>query len=73
MITPGVDAQGNPIDPRNIQDHFEVHFLLFTTIFIMNFHVIIIIFERGSGWILAFFLGWIAIIFIVILDVVLFS
>lgn len=23
MITPGVDAQGNPIDPRKIQDHFE--------------------------------------------------
>ncbi|XP_071697381.1 splicing factor U2af small subunit A-like [Rutidosis leptorrhynchoides] len=23
MITPGVDAQGNPIDPRTIQDHFE--------------------------------------------------
>lgn len=24
MITPGVDAQGNPIDPRKIQEHFEV-------------------------------------------------
>ncbi|XP_022729838.1 splicing factor U2af small subunit B-like [Durio zibethinus] len=23
MITPGVDAQGNPIDPRKIQEHFE--------------------------------------------------
>ncbi|XP_028776937.1 splicing factor U2af small subunit B [Neltuma alba] len=23
MITPGVDAQGQPIDPRKIQDHFE--------------------------------------------------
>lgn len=23
MITPGVDAQGNPIDPRRIQEHFE--------------------------------------------------
>ncbi|KAF7140581.1 hypothetical protein RHSIM_Rhsim06G0001800 [Rhododendron simsii] len=23
MITPAVDAQGNPIHPRNIQDHFE--------------------------------------------------
>ncbi|XP_011005647.1 PREDICTED: splicing factor U2af small subunit B-like [Populus euphratica] len=23
MITPGVDAQGNPIDPRKIQQHFE--------------------------------------------------
>ncbi|XP_065865650.1 splicing factor U2af small subunit B-like [Euphorbia lathyris] len=23
MITPGVDAQGNPIDPRMIQEHFE--------------------------------------------------
>ncbi|KAG6778094.1 hypothetical protein POTOM_017941 [Populus tomentosa] len=23
MITPGVDAQGNPIDPRRIQQHFE--------------------------------------------------
>ncbi|XP_050235432.1 splicing factor U2af small subunit B-like [Mercurialis annua] len=23
MITPGVDAQGQPIDPRNIQQHFE--------------------------------------------------
>jgi len=23
MITPGVDAHGNPIDPRKIQDHFE--------------------------------------------------
>ncbi|CAM8919118.1 unnamed protein product [Rhodiola kirilowii] len=23
MITPGVDAQGNPIDPRQIQEHFE--------------------------------------------------
>ncbi|CAH1452489.1 unnamed protein product [Lactuca virosa] len=23
MITPGVDAQGHPIDPRKIQDHFE--------------------------------------------------
>ncbi|CAK7329284.1 unnamed protein product [Dovyalis caffra] len=23
MITPGVDAQGNPIDPRMIQQHFE--------------------------------------------------
>uniref|UniRef100_A0A0V0H015 Putative ovule protein n=1 Tax=Solanum chacoense TaxID=4108 RepID=A0A0V0H015_SOLCH len=22
-ITPGVDAQGNPIDPRKIQEHFE--------------------------------------------------
>ncbi|KDO45603.1 hypothetical protein CISIN_1g024141mg [Citrus sinensis] len=24
MITPGVDAQGNPLDPRKIQEHFEV-------------------------------------------------
>lgn len=24
MITPGVDAQGQPIDPRQIQRHFEV-------------------------------------------------
>ena len=24
-ITPGVDAQGNPIDPRKIQEHFEVY------------------------------------------------
>ncbi|CAH9070913.1 unnamed protein product [Cuscuta europaea] len=23
MITPGVDAQGHPIDPRKMQDHFE--------------------------------------------------
>ncbi|KAJ4758777.1 Splicing factor U2af small subunit A [Rhynchospora pubera] len=23
MITPGIDAQGNPIDPRQIQEHFE--------------------------------------------------
>ncbi|KAI9109359.1 hypothetical protein K1719_019413 [Acacia pycnantha] len=23
MITPGIDAQGQPIDPRKIQDHFE--------------------------------------------------
>ncbi|KAL8255639.1 hypothetical protein R6Q59_030706 [Mikania micrantha] len=23
MISPGIDAQGNPIDPRKIQDHFE--------------------------------------------------
>ncbi|KAJ7962933.1 splicing factor U2af small subunit B-like [Quillaja saponaria] len=23
MITPGVDAQGQPIDPRKIQEHFE--------------------------------------------------
>ncbi|XP_021774167.1 splicing factor U2af small subunit B-like isoform X1 [Chenopodium quinoa] len=23
MITPGVDSQGNPIDPRKIQEHFE--------------------------------------------------
>ncbi|KAJ4724949.1 splicing factor U2af small subunit B-like [Melia azedarach] len=23
MITPGVDAQGNPLDPRKIQEHFE--------------------------------------------------
>ncbi|KAL8092515.1 splicing factor U2af small subunit B-like isoform X2 [Apium graveolens] len=23
MITPGVDAQGNPLDPRKMQDHFE--------------------------------------------------
>lgn len=23
MITPGVDAQGNPIEPRKIQEHFE--------------------------------------------------
>ncbi|GMG98478.1 hypothetical protein Nepgr_000318 [Nepenthes gracilis] len=23
MITPGVDAQGNPIDPRKIQEHYE--------------------------------------------------
>ena len=25
MITPGVDPQGNPIDPRKIQEHFEVN------------------------------------------------
>ncbi|KAK1383638.1 Splicing factor U2af small subunit A [Heracleum sosnowskyi] len=24
MITPGVDPQGQPLDPRKIQDHFEV-------------------------------------------------
>jgi len=30
MITPGVDAQGNPIDPRKIQEHFEV--LLFNLV-----------------------------------------
>lgn len=24
MITPGVDSQGNPIDPREMQKHFEV-------------------------------------------------
>lgn len=24
MITPGVDAQGQPIDPKAIQEHFEV-------------------------------------------------
>ncbi|KAK4252820.1 hypothetical protein QN277_010967 [Acacia crassicarpa] len=23
MITPGINAQGQPIDPRKIQDHFE--------------------------------------------------
>ncbi|KAL2529784.1 Splicing factor U2af small subunit A [Forsythia ovata] len=23
MITPGVDAQGQPIDPKKIQEHFE--------------------------------------------------
>ncbi|XP_063947588.1 splicing factor U2af small subunit B isoform X2 [Daucus carota subsp. sativus] len=23
MITPGVDAQGNPLDPKKMQDHFE--------------------------------------------------
>ncbi|KAA3455498.1 Splicing factor U2af small subunit B [Gossypium australe] len=26
MITPGVDAQGNPIDPRKIQQHFEAFY-----------------------------------------------
>lgn len=25
-ITPGVDPQGQPLDPRKIQDHFEVYF-----------------------------------------------
>ncbi|XAR60088.1 hypothetical protein NMG60_11033331 [Bertholletia excelsa] len=28
MITPGVDAQGQPIDPRKMQEHFEVVKLL---------------------------------------------
>ncbi|GLT63820.1 hypothetical protein SLA2020_363540 [Shorea laevis] len=26
MITPGVDAQGNPLDPRKIQEHFEAFY-----------------------------------------------
>ncbi|KAK8598661.1 hypothetical protein V6N13_094624 [Hibiscus sabdariffa] len=26
MITPGVDASGNPIDPRKIQEHFEAFY-----------------------------------------------
>ncbi|KAK2981508.1 hypothetical protein RJ640_030970 [Escallonia rubra] len=26
MITPGVDPQGQPLDPRKIQDHFEARF-----------------------------------------------
>ncbi|KAK3015725.1 hypothetical protein RJ639_005925 [Escallonia herrerae] len=26
MITPGVDPQGHPLDPRKIQDHFEARF-----------------------------------------------
>lgn len=28
-ITPGVDPQGQPLDPRKIQDHFEVFNLIF--------------------------------------------
>jgi len=31
-ITPGVDAQGNPIDPRKIQEHFEVYPLSFSAV-----------------------------------------
>lgn len=36
MITPGVDAQGNPIDPRKIQDHFEVDLVLNSVLFLFN-------------------------------------
>lgn len=50
MITPGVDAQGQPIDPRKIQEHFEVflHFIfppfLFTRVYyslvFIQFHML---------------------------------
>ena len=31
MVTPGVDPQGQPLDPRKIQEHFEV--IIFFTLF----------------------------------------
>ncbi|WVZ09507.1 hypothetical protein V8G54_014037 [Vigna mungo] len=44
MITPGVDAHGNPIDSRQIQDHFEEFYAgifkeLYTYSEIKNLHV----------------------------------
>lgn len=27
MVTPGVDPMGQPIDPRKIQEHFEVFYI----------------------------------------------